>query len=77
MKDPKTKLIDVAPKDVSFLFELNSGAIEALMIITDNMTFNYNKNNPDHVKAEQYLVNVFVPLIEESDRILKGERDVY
>lgn len=69
---PRTTIIDVAPKDIQFLIEFNAAAIQALMIITDNMTFTYDSSNPEHIKANEYLLNVFTPLIEESDKILKG-----
>lgn len=35
----------------------------SLKVILDNMQFNYDGENPEHVKAEEYLTQVLYPTV--------------
>lgn len=48
-------LIEIQPKDFMFLFGMTLTDLTKLKLILDNMQFNFDGTNPDHVAAKEYL----------------------
>lgn len=69
---PKISILDVAPKDIQFLVEMNSGAVNAMLVILDNMVFNFDGSKEEHIQAKDYLETQLYPLIKEAKKTLEG-----
>ena len=48
-------LIDVQPKEFMFMYGITLTDLKKFAIILNNMQFNYDGKNKDHVAAKKYL----------------------
>ena len=58
-------LIDVQPKEFMFMYGVTLTDLKSFKIILDNMQFNYDGSNPEHVKAKKYLEIKLYPAIKQ------------
>lgn len=58
-------LVDVQPKEFMFLYGITLTDLKSLKLILDNMQFNYDGVNKDHIKAKEYLEKKFYPSVQE------------
>ena len=58
-------LIDVQPKEFMFMYGVTLTDLKKFRLILDNMQFNYDGNNKDHVAAKKYLEEKLYPSIKE------------
>lgn len=65
------ELIDVQPKDFMFLFGMTLTDLKKFKLILDNMQFNYDGANQEHVKAKEYLEEKLYPTVQEGLQVVK------
>ena len=58
------ELIDVQPKDFMFLFGMTLSDLKKFKLIMDNMQFNFNSKDKNHVAAKVYLEEKLYPTIK-------------
>lgn len=58
-------LIDVQPKEFMFMYGITLTDLKSFSLILDNIQFNYDGKNPEHVKAKKYLEKKLYPSIQE------------
>lgn len=58
-------LIDVQPKEFMFMYGITLTDLKSLVLILDNMQFNYDGNKPEHIKAKKYLEDKLYPSVQE------------
>jgi len=59
------RVVDILAKEVIIITEFSMREIVMIDTILNNMTFDYNGDNPDHAAAQDYLINSFNPMIKE------------
>ena len=69
------ELIDVQPKELLFMYAFTSTDLKKLSLLLNNMQFNCNGADPEHIKAKEYLENKFYPAIEEGMKVMEGTND--
>ena len=58
-------VVDVVPKDIHYLLDFSGSDLRNMKTIMDNMEFNADMKNPDHVEADNYLHKVMYPMVSK------------
>lgn len=58
-------VIEVAPKDIHVLVDFPIKELVQLKLIMDNMEFNCDSSNKQHLEANKFLHETFYPAITE------------
>jgi len=58
------ELIDVQPKDFMFLFGMTLTDLKKFKLIMDNMQFNFDSTNKEHIAAKEYLETKLYPTVQ-------------
>ena len=64
-------VVDAVPKDIHYLIDASASELKSLLVLLDNMVFNRDSNNPEHVKADEFLHSEFYPLIK---KLVEGDQ---
>lgn len=56
-------VMDAVPRDIHVIVDFSLSSLKNLRTVLDNMTFDYDSTNPEHVEAKEYLEQVLYPTV--------------